>query len=129
VGADIILRRLANIDELFLNGTLVHKLGAKTGFTDGRVVGIKLSAPVSDFNWGITLANLVRIRGTNGAFAQPGDSGSMAITGADDAKDDWAAIGMVIGVGGPGDDHAYAQPLAFVIRDLELKLDDWAVGP
>ncbi len=64
-------------------GMRVYKLGAKTGYTEGVITAVSASVQVNYRSSGVfNFRRCLRIVGTDGPFALPGDSGSFVVSDA-----------------------------------------------
>jgi hypothetical protein len=97
---------------------LVYKYGARTGYTEGIIENTGSPFIV---NYGHHLGELnfkdcIVIRGINGPFALPGDSGSLVI-----AKKSNKVVGMIFSGEGRGE-RCLANPFSYIAKKLKIDL-------
>jgi hypothetical protein len=105
--------RMHPLDALGYRAPRVRKFGGASGITQGRVVDV--AAPVENSNGPQRQHNIV-IRGTDGSFVSPGDSGAMVLNEHDQA------IGMVWGRSDHDPNIAYACHIHPVLDRLGVTL-------
>jgi len=105
--------RMHPLDALGHRAPRVRKFGGASGITQGRVVDV--AAPVENSNGPQRQHNIV-IRGTDGFFVSPGDSGAMVLDEHDQA------IGMVWGRSDHDPNIAYACHIHPVLDRLGVTL-------
>jgi hypothetical protein len=105
--------RMHPLDALGHRAPQVRKFGGASGITQGRVVDV--AAPVENSNGPQRQHNIV-IRGTNGSFVSPGDSGALVLNEQDQA------IGMVWGRSDHDPNIAYACHIHPVLDRLGVTL-------
>ena len=108
----------------------VAKRGRTTGITRGRVTAFELDGVQVGYTRGtLTFDDQIEIEGTGtGAFSAGGDSGSLILT----AEDAPRAVGLLFAgseTGGPtGTGLTFANPIAAVLRELDVTLAAGASG-
>jgi hypothetical protein len=105
--------RMHPLDALGYRAPRVRKFGGTSGITQGRVVDV--AAPVENSSGPQRQQNIV-IRGTDGAFVWPGDSGALVLNEHDQA------IGMVWGRSDHDPNLAYACHIHPVLDRLGVTL-------
>jgi len=105
--------RMHPLDALGHRAPRVRKFGGASGITQGRVVDV--AAPVENSNGPQRRHNIV-IRGTDGSFVSPGDSGALVLNDHDQA------IGMVWGRSDHDSNVAYACHIHPVLDRLGVTL-------
>lgn len=105
--------RMHPLDALGYRAPRVRKFGGASGITQGRVVDV--AAPVENPNGPQRQHNLV-IRGTDGSFVSPGDSGALVL------NEHEQAIGMVWGRSDRDPNIAYACHIHPVLDRLGVTL-------
>jgi len=105
--------RLHPLDVLGQRSPRVSKIGSSTGVTFGRVVDV--AAPVEN-SPGPTRQNNIMIRGAEGPFVMPGDSGALVLNEHDEA------IGLVWGRNDVDPAIAYACHIHPVLDRLGVTL-------
>lgn len=105
--------RMHPLDALGHRAPRVRKFGGASGITQGRVVDV--AAPVENSNGPQRQHNIV-IRGTDGSFVSPGDSGALVLNEHDQA------IGMVWGRSDHDPNIAYACHIHPVLDRLGVTL-------
>lgn len=94
-------------------GDIVHKSGRTTGCKTGRVVGIDASTHVAYSQGTARFIGQIIVRGENGLFSGPGDSGSLVLT-----KDGNCPYGLLFAGGG---DTTIINPISSVIKEFSLE--------
>jgi hypothetical protein len=102
--------------------TEVTKLGRTTGLTRGRVTAFEIDNLVVQYDSGLfRFDNQLEVSGLEGAFSQPGDSGSLIV-----AEPEYAAAGLLFAgsdQGGPGNAGlTYANPIGAALDRLGIEL-------
>lgn len=105
--------RMHPLDALGHRAPRIRKFGGASGITQGRVVDV--AAPVENSNGPQRQHNIV-IRGTDGSFVSPGDSGALVLNEHDQA------IGMVWGRSDHDPNIAYACHIHPVLDRLGVTL-------
>jgi len=105
--------RMHPLDALGYRAPQVRKFGGASGITQGRVVDV--AAPVENSNGPQRRHNIV-VRGTDGSFVSPGDSGALVLNEHDQA------IGMVWGRSDHDPNIAYACHIHPVLDRLGVTL-------
>jgi hypothetical protein len=105
--------RMHPLDALGHRAPRVRKIGGASGVTTGRVVDV--AAPVENSNGPQRQHNIV-VRGTDGSFVSPGDSGALVL------NDRHQAIGLVWGRSDHDPTVAYACHIHPVLDRLGVTL-------
>jgi hypothetical protein len=74
-------RSTSFLGRLALLGRRVCKMGRTTEFTTGQIISVSFDTMIGPYANGLSalFVNQIRIQGDSGAFAQPGDSGSLVV--------------------------------------------------
>jgi hypothetical protein len=105
------------------DGMPVKKYGRSSGRTDGKILAIvkdafpmQCQSPAHDFKGIAWFTNYAHIIGAAGAFALPGDSGSLVVT-----EDGKSAVGLLFSVYAKGE-VAQIVPIRHVLKTLGVEL-------
>lgn len=111
-------QHLAGLERAVYAADAVEKVGRTTGHSGGRVTAFEVDGVSIDYSAGVfVFDDLVEVTGDEGAFSQPGDSGSLVYT-----ADELLGYGLLFaGSSGP-DVVTYANPLASVLATLGVEL-------
>jgi hypothetical protein len=127
-GVEVVECTLTDVGELAgtvgpEEATEVLKIGRTTGLTRGRVTAFEIDNVVVQYDSGLfRFDNQLEISGFEGAFSQPGDSGSLIV-----AEPEHAATGLLFAgsdQGGPGNAGlTYANPIGTALDRLGIELE------